>query len=67
MAWKGYCMLAGFSRDRDFLCHDIAFWLCVTTWFSVSRHSSQAAGGCWVVTGVFLVATELFSFVFLSR
>ena len=34
---------------------------------SVLRHGSQAAGGGWVATGVFLVATELFSPGFLLR
>ena len=31
----------------------------------MSRHSSQAAEGCWVAKGVFLVAIELPSFGFL--
>ena len=30
----------------------------------MSRHGSQVAGGCWVVTRVFMVATELFFFCF---
>ena len=64
---RGYCPLASLGRNRGFLCRDRAFWFCVATWSFVSRHGSQAAGGWWVATGVFLVATELFSSGFLSR
>ena len=67
MAQRGYCLLVGLGRDRGFLHHDRAFWLCVATWSFVSQHGSQVAGGCWVATGVFLVAIELFSFGFLSQ
>ena len=54
----------GLGRDRGFLYRDRTFWLCVAIWFSVSQHDSQATGRWLVVTGVFLVAIELFSFVF---
>ena len=60
MAKKGYYTLTSFGQDRDFLCRDRAFRLCVATWFSMSQHSSQAAGGCWVATGVFLVVQSYF-------
>ena len=33
MASKGYCTLAGFGCDKDFLYRDRAFWLYVATWF----------------------------------
>ena len=46
-------MLSSLGRDRDFPGRDRVSG-------SVSRHGSQAAGSCWVVTGVFLVPIELF-------
>ena len=46
MAQRGYYPFSGLGCDRGFLCCDRAFWLCVTTWFSVSRHDSQATGEC---------------------
>ena len=60
MTQTSYCQFSSLGRDR-------VSWLCVVTWFSVSRHSSQAAEGSWVATGVFLVAIELPSSHFLSR
>ena len=46
-------MLGSLGRDRDFPgCNRVSG--------SVSRHGFQATGGCWVVTGVFLVSIELF-------
>ena len=60
----GYWSLAGLGRDGGFLCHDRAFWFCVATWFSISRHGSQVAVGYWVATRVFFLATELFPFCF---
>ena len=59
-AHKGDCPLAGLGRDR-------VFWFCVVTRFSMPQHGSQAAGGYWVAIGVFLVAVELFFFLFFCR
>ena len=56
--------ISGLGHDKGFLCHDRAFWFCVVIWFFVLRHGSQAVGSFLVVTGVFLVATELFLLVF---
>ena len=51
-AQNGYCMLAGLGRDRGFLYHDRAFWLCVVTVGFVSRQDLVLAGCSWVVTVV---------------
>ena len=61
---KGYCPFLGLGHDKGFLCCDRAFWLYVATWSSMSRHGSQAVGGDWVATGVFLVATKCFLLIF---
>ena len=37
MTHAGYCQFSGLGHDR-------AFWLCVATWSSMSRHGSQVAG-----------------------
>ena len=45
MAQRGYCPFSGLGLNRGFLCRDKAFWLCVATWFFMSRHGSQAVRG----------------------
>ena len=49
-AQKGYCMLGSLGCDR--------------VSGSMSRHGSQAVGGCWVAIRVFLVETKLFFFYY---